>query len=177
MNEYNNYSSSTQASSQAPSDPSKSMWKCSQFRTEQFDPEHLELIRPQGQQLTGHQELLAIKRDGKDMNGLIKDGITGFCGIQPVVCSGFVEIWPGRASVWAIFDHDVKPNIFLCIHRQVAKAIKAHQPKWFHRLEMTVLQDFANGHRWAKQLGFERRCDLRKYDQWKRDYTLYERIR
>lgn len=142
-----------------------------------FDPEHLEMIEPQGQQLTGHQELLAQYRKGADMSDLIKDGFTGMCDGHPVVCAGFVEFWKGRATVWAVFDHRVTPNIFLSIHRQVAKVIDDYQPIVFHRLEMTVVSGFKAGHRWAKKLGFVREGLLHKYDQWGRNYTLYARIR
>ena len=111
------------------------------------------------------------------LDGLKRDSFTAFCGNDVVACAGFVEMWPGRATVWADLDGRITPNIFLSLHRHVARAIKSYQPKLFHRLEMTVLHDFKNGRRWAKSLGFNMRCKLPMYDQWKRDYLFYERIR
>jgi len=67
----------------------------------------------------------------------------------PVACGGTLEQWAGRHVGWAILRQDAGPHMkaITRITRRVLAMAKG-------RIEVTVRADFANGHRWAKLLGF-----------------------
>jgi hypothetical protein len=65
-------------------------------------------------------------------------------------CAGTIEQWRGRRTCWAYLNKDTGPNM-----RWITRRCKEHLDAIPGRLEFTVRQDFAAGHRWAKLLGFE----------------------
>ena len=68
---------------------------------------------------------------------------------DPVACGGTLLQWPGRHQAWMYLNSKTGPHM-----RFITKAVKAGMDKLQGRIEMTVRADFAQGHRWARILGF-----------------------
>lgn len=89
-----------------------------------------------------------------------------------VACAGVIPMWPGRYTAWAHFAYDAGPYM-----RTVTRAVKAELDRTVGRVELTVIQDFDLGHRWAKMLGFEVETPLLKqYGPGGEDHVGYVRI-
>ena len=69
---------------------------------------------------------------------------------QPVAIGGIIEYWPGRAEIWGLISTSTHAE-FIVTHRAAQKLVNSY----WGRLECIVNYDFTEGHRWAKQLGFE----------------------
>jgi hypothetical protein len=86
---------------------------------------------------------------------------------------GYWEPWPKRAVAWALLAADMRGH-FLAVHKAVAKSLAA---AGYDRVEITVQEGFAEGHRWALALGF--RCEtplgMARYDPAGRSHFLYAR--
>lgn len=65
-------------------------------------------------------------------------------------CGGVAEYWPGRGETWGVFNDDCRRE-FPSLHRIVKGLLRSCPTR---RLELSVEQEFANGHRWARALGF-----------------------
>lgn len=68
----------------------------------------------------------------------------------PIASGGTLEQWPGRHMAWASLGDSSRRHM-LTITRAAYETVR----KVKGRVEMTVREDFAAGHRWAKLLGFE----------------------
>ena len=68
----------------------------------------------------------------------------------PVVCGGTIELWPGRSQAWTFVSNVAGPHLLMAT-KTAQKMLRAVPG----RVEMTVVKDFVNGHRWARMLGFE----------------------
>ncbi len=118
-----------------------------------------------------------MRDSGDDLSHLTNSSFSGVFGDKVVVSAGFIEIWPWRAVAWSVIDKDVTGQKLIPVHRAVMNAINCYQPSLFKRLEMAVLQEFKQAHRWARMLGFSPEGVMSMYDEWGRDYTLYSRVR
>jgi len=97
---------------------------------------------------------------------------TALDGDKVVACIGMVNIWQGRAQVWALIAKDAGRKFFY-IHKMVERALRLHPCK---RVETTVTSDFVEGHRWMTMLGFEREGCMRAYTPEGLDTDLYARV-
>ena len=68
---------------------------------------------------------------------------------EPILCGGFIEMWPGRHHCWTFLNSNSSGHM-LWITRQVRDKLNGIKG----RLEFTVRRDFKAGHKWAKMLGF-----------------------
>lgn len=77
----------------------------------------------------------------------------------PIACYGGVLLWPGNTEVWAVFARDIGVSM-TAAHRAAKALIEANaQP----RLQAYVDAEFAEGVRWALQLGFKAEGKPRRY--------------
>jgi len=77
---------------------------------------------------------------------------TGLDGDRVVCCAGLIPFWEGRAMAWAYLAQDVAPRNFVVLNKMVKRFLDACP---FERVEAYVDENFENGHRWVKALGFE----------------------
>lgn len=92
---------------------------------------------------------------------------------QPIACGGLITHWPGRAIGWLIIAPLPRMALWGKITRIVRQTL-AGAP--YHRIEATVRSDFAAGHRWIREFGFEPEGLMRKYGPDKADHWLYARV-
>lgn len=147
------------------------------FKVERFKPEHLYDIEPQDHQKKSHDHMLEQVDSGADLSEIERYGFTGLFGERPYVCSGFIHNWKWRGTAWSVIDRSTVGWMMVPIHRAVMNSINEHQPSVFKRLEMTVLEGFAPGRRWAELLGFTKDCVMEHYCEDGMDYGLYSRVR
>ena len=68
---------------------------------------------------------------------------------DPIACGGTIQQWPGRHIAWMYLNSKTGPHMRF-LTAEVLKGLRQVQG----RIELTVRQDFAAGHRWARILGF-----------------------
>jgi len=69
---------------------------------------------------------------------------------DPIACGGTIQQWPGRHHAWSLMNELTGPHMGF-----LTKAAKQRLSFAEGRIELTVRADFAQGHRWAKLLGFQ----------------------
>lgn len=135
-------------------------------------PEHIALIRPQDHDkpaIAGY--LTPASRAMMENSFAISAWVDNRC----VGAAGIVHCHGVTALAWAVLGADAGPYLTQ-LTRRVRNAIDISPYK---RIEMRVLYDFEEGHRWAKLLGFGEpdaplmRCSS-VYGQ---DETLYARVK
>ena len=89
----------------------------------------------------------------------------------PICCGGTIEQWKGRHQAWMCMTKLTAPHM-LAITRAVRKNLRGIKG----RVEMTVREDFEQGHRWAHMLGFEREALFRQYGPEGEDHVGYVRL-
>lgn len=90
----------------------------------------------------------------------------------PVACGGTLLQWPGRHQAWMYMNEGTGPHM-LPLTKAVARALGGVKG----RVEFTVRADFAQGHRWARLLGFEVETPLLKgYGPEGEDHVGYVRF-
>ncbi len=94
-------------------------------------------------------------------------------GDEVFACAGLIPQWENRAVAWALVASEAGRH-FRAIHQAVLRTFELHP---FRRIETAVLQDFEQGHRWVRMLGFEREGLMRAYSPDGQDYDLYARVR
>ena len=67
----------------------------------------------------------------------------------PIAAGGTLEQWPGRHMAWATLGEESRRHM-LTITRAAYQTVRRAKG----RVEMTVRENFAAGHRWAALLGF-----------------------
>ncbi len=99
---------------------------------------------------------------------------TGLVDGEPVICGGAMEVWAGRALLWAYLSPLAGPH--MRVITRGARDLIAGFP--FKRLEAAVECDFENGHKWARLLGLELETPrARKYLQNGKDCAIYTKVR
>lgn len=97
---------------------------------------------------------------------------TGVVDGEVIACAGTMQQWKGRHFAWAYLSKDAGPHL-LWITRQVREKIKDVEG----RIEFTVRKDFADGHKWARLLGFKVETPLlEKFGPYGEDHVGYVRI-
>lgn len=101
-------------------------------------------------------------------------GMSVWVGGKPVAAGGIIHLHGNCAMAWAMLGADAGPYM-LNITRAVRKGLDTCG---YPRVEIRVISDFEEGHRWAKLMGFKveaprMECSGVRGD----DETLYARIR
>jgi hypothetical protein len=114
---------------------------------EPFKVEHLAELRVQPAQAA---DLAAVTQD------MLRpfeatDAWTARCAGEVVLIGGLLEVWAGRAVLWAYVGAGAAPHL-VRITKGVRRFIEAAAHK---RIETYVDVGFAAGHRWAELLGFK----------------------
>lgn len=138
-----------------------------------FEVEDLHSFALQPQQVTA-DEIVSdgygqyLKDNGPCFTVRRSDGST-------IAVVGLLDQWEGRCLAWAILAQDAGREL-LPLTRGIAKYLDASP---YHRFEATIDAGFAQGHRWAKLLGFELETPkpMRKFYPNGNDAFLYARVR
>lgn len=101
---------------------------------------------------------------------------TGFVEGRVVGCAGLVPQWPGRAQAWLLVGPALPRRAWPAITAKVAAILDAGHAAGFRRIEATVVDGFAPGHRWIRRLGFRAEGLMRGYGPDGRDHWLYARL-
>jgi hypothetical protein len=89
-------------------------------------------------------------------------------------CGGIVTLRDGVGCGWALLAIDLR-GAFVAIHRAALRALAACP---LRRVEAYVACDFAEGHLWARMLGFNREARrMRAFLPNGQDASLYARVR
>ncbi len=93
---------------------------------------------------------------------------------NPVFIGGIQQYWFNRGEAWVLFGSP-KRSDFIKIHKVVQKFLDLSPIK---RIEMVVDFDYAEGHRWARTLGFKKEAEEMKcYHVDGRSATLYALVK
>lgn len=90
-----------------------------------------------------------------------------------IACGGLMEIWPGRAMIWAFMSKLAGPHM-RTLHRAVLGYL--HQANW-QRIEAYAASEFPQGQRWLEMLGFKHEGTMRKFSHTGQDHELYSRVK
>lgn len=101
------------------------------------------------------------------------DSWTGMADGEVIGCAGLVKQWPGRFLAWAYFNARSRAHALF-----IARSCRERLDGIAGRVEMTVREDFALGHKFARALGFEVETPvLRSFGPVGENHVGYVRIR
>ena len=134
--------------------------------------EHLALIRPQE-----HDRSLLASYMSPEFKDMLEGSfaVSAWVDGKPVGAAGVIPLHGDCALAWAMLGADAGPHL-----RGITRAVrKALDISPYQRIEMRVLYDFEEGHRWAKLLGFgePEAARMRKSSTRGFDETLYARVK
>ena len=95
---------------------------------------------------------------------------------QPILCFGFIPLWPGVAEAWMLFDEQIRSRIIpfgrgaFRIFSLIATVLE------LQRLQMFVSSDNNLSIRFAEFCKFNQEGLLKKYGPDKKDYYIYARL-
>lgn len=136
-----------------------------------FEPEHLDRLELQYAQLGALEVLgnpsyaISLKKAGPAFSAVIDDEIIAALGIIPQ--------WQNRAIAWGLIGAKANRHL-LAVHRAVKRFLNMTE---YRRIETSVAVNFAEAHRWAQMLGFEREGTMRAFTPDGQDCDLYARVR
>lgn len=137
-----------------------------------FIPVHLEGFVAQKEQ--GLVNKYMLSEDYIDVITNYGPAFTGLVSGVPVIVSGVLQVHPHIGMAWAILSEECR-NHLLPATRAVASFLEGYK---MSRIETAVKRDFAQGHRWAKMLGFENETPergMRNFTEDGETYDLYAR--
>ena len=133
-------------------------------------------IVPQAMQTSNMDAILENPRNYLDMclsgpSFAMYDGL-GLSGI-----GGVIPVWRGRAVGWVVVDRCADRHGWLWATRRVREYLDSVQAAGiYRRIETAVCEDFTQGHRWARLLGFVKEGTMKAYTPDGLDYALYARV-
>lgn len=96
---------------------------------------------------------------------------------RPIAVIGVVKLWDGVAEAWSVTSDEVR-RVPLSFHKVVSGLIKAvERHLGIRRIQMSVDENYSEGHRWAEALGFKREGLMLKYGPIGENHFLYARTR
>lgn len=113
-----------------------------------YRPAHVLALRIQPAQASIAQYLTDDVLDG--MRG--PHSFTFMDGDESLACVGVTKIWDNRAFLWSIISADIGPRRFLAASLHARRFLDVVP---FRRIEAAVEMGFAEGHRWARLMGFK----------------------
>lgn len=138
-----------------------------------FSPDHLRLLTAQAEQSDDHRAMLQMNNGHWER---IRNSFTVCKDELILACGGVIHHWNGRGELWIIMSFWLNRSDMLFLHRTVKKFLDDCHTSGYARLEASVLQEFAAGHKWLKMLGFEAEGVMRRYDPAGKDHVSYAKI-
>lgn len=132
-----------------------------------------------------HIDQIVVQEKQQDkfphMTEEMKESLTreaSFTGIDEdgtiLAIAGIMPLSDCRCFAWSYLSGNLKHKLV-----PLTKVVKRYLDTVpYHRIEMHVECDFAQGHRWAKMLGFEMECErMRHVTPDRRDMALYALVK
>lgn len=139
-----------------------------------FKVEHILALRGRLQPMqTAHNEQCTpefgaqMERLGNTWTGIV-DG-------EVVACAGVIQLWSGRAHLWAYLSEDAGKHM-----RAITRAVLRKLDEMpFVRYEAEIAQQFPAAHRWVRMMGFrcETQAPMRKFFPDGSSGFLYSKVR
>lgn len=136
-----------------------------------FEAEHLQLLKLQESQamiqplMTDMEYAVSLQTRGPAFSAMVDGEIIAAAGLLPQ--------WENRAVAWALIGENARRHFV----RLTKSMVRYFDFAEFNRLETAVKTDFAEGHRWARMMGFVREGTMRGYAPDGCDYDLYARVK
>jgi hypothetical protein len=100
---------------------------------------------------------------------------TVFMGRQPLAVLGLTLIREGFAEAWSLTSEEVR-DVPISFHRVVLGILSAYEKALrLTRIQMTVRENYEEGKRWARSLGFQEEGLMRKFGPDGSHHFLYAR--
>lgn len=141
-----------------------------EFRS--FDAQHLRFLRPQEAQAAEFRNLLTHGVHHLNASAV---ALSAWRAGRCLGAAGLVQIWPHKATAWALFDKEAGVGLVACARKM--KRVIDMSP--YSRVEITVAEGFDAGHRFARILGAvcETPEPMRKYGYAGGAETMYAIIK
>lgn len=134
-----------------------------------FEPAHAERIRLQPRQ----REMAGYATSGHYAKLAAMPSFSVLDGDEVALCGGVIEMWPGRCLCWALLAESIGHRMIVCVRATRRFLAEVAAPRY----ELDVEIDHAEGHRFARLLGFEVETPrLRTYYPDGSDGTMYVRV-
>ena len=135
-----------------------------------FDPKHLEEMEINGQS----SDVIKIFKSKAANFKYYGPCYTGIYKGKIVACAGFIEMWPGVATAWAVLVQSI-PRF--AVHRAVKKGLATLIESCnYYRVQASVPVDHKAGIRWLEGLGFKQEAVMVKYGPNQEDFVQYVRL-
>lgn len=134
-----------------------------------FEPEHAARIalQPRQRAMAGYATPEHYRQLAAAPSFTVLDGD------EVVMCGGAFELWPGRRLCWALLAERIGHRMTACVRATRRFLDEVAAPRY----ELDVERDHAEGHRFARLLGFEVETpQLRAYYPDGSDGTMYVRV-
>ena len=119
-----------------------------------YRAEHMKALKLQAAQA----EFQAMIADTEYASGLVgPHAWTVLVDGEVAAVGGVMQQGPNRGYAWSLISDRLTARHFGAAHRFTVRRLREAHASGLTRLETYVTQDFENGHRWAKALGFV--CD------------------
>jgi hypothetical protein len=134
-----------------------------------FEPAHAERIRLQPRQ----RAAAGYATPAHYVKLALAPSISVLDGDEVLFCGGVIEMWPGRLLCWALLAESIGHRMIACVRAVRRFMAELDAP----RFEMDVEVGHAEGHRFARLLGFELETPrLRAFYPDGSDGTMYVRV-
>lgn len=131
-------------------------------------PEHIDLIKLRDEKhLKNYKNKIATFATMGLCYTLIVDN-------EIICCSGIVSPHTGVAEAWLVAGENFDKHGMI-ISKTIKNFLKWTQP-FYHRFQMSVLEDFDEAIRFAEFLGFEKEGLMRNFDSDGNNYYLYAKV-
>lgn len=100
---------------------------------------------------------------------------TAWSGQRRIAACGMAQLWKGRAYLWCFISKQATGADWISLFRFMQRFWKVEE--LYFRVETTVREDFEQGHRLMKMLGFEKEGAMKAYWLDGSNHDLYARIK
>lgn len=141
------------------------------FKVEKLTKEHLDEV------LNHPSNAEAKKVYTEEIYKVLINSEHSFAGVlegRVLICAGLEQLWRNRSVVWTLISTKNKLD-FIYVHKAAKRFLNLVATDI--RIEMHVIKDFKQGHRWARLLGFELEAACMKQFAYGVDYSLYAMVR
>lgn len=101
--------------------------------------------------------------------------ISCFDGEEYLCSGGLLIASDSKAFLWSVIDKNVDAKRFYKIHKIAQRLLESHSQ--IDRIEAVVDNEFEQGHRWIRLLGFSREGTMRRYYPDGQNADLYAKVR
>lgn len=102
--------------------------------------------------------------------------VTAYLHSTPAACFGCVDIWEGVAEMWLLVEERARKYGKTMTRAAIGYRDFIVLSRNLHRLQVTVRSDSISAVNWAKLIGFEPECVMRRYGADQSDFILMSRV-